>query len=156
MKPLLLLFLGLIGCSTQLTSHDEHEAAANGATSIISRDAVVSNAVRAREHKQFVRAIIESPILESDLPNKVKGTPYAIEYFSMARIAPEIFRIVSLYPDNRDAWVALSKVQLYGDGEYASTYLAYEQAAKEEFPLIFFQACPNWKSLKQIANDNAL
>jgi hypothetical protein len=74
----------------------------------------------------------------------------------MSRIAPEIFRIVSLYPDNRDAWIALSRVELYGDGEYARTYLAYEQAAKEEFPSIFFRACPDWESLKQLANDEAL
>ncbi len=65
MRPLLLLFLGLIGCSTQSTSEDAREIVASGATVSVSRDAAVSNAVGSREHKQFVRAIIESANLES-------------------------------------------------------------------------------------------
>ena len=119
MRPQLLLFLGVIGCSTQSTSDDAQKIAARGGTVSVSRDAAVSNAVGSREHKQFVRAIIESANLESDLPDKVKGTPYAMEYFSMSRVAPEAFSIVSRYPESRDGWIALSKVCAYGDGEYA-------------------------------------
>jgi hypothetical protein len=156
MRPLLLLFLGMIGCSNQPASEELPKTAAIVTTGSVSGDATVSNSVGPREHLQFVRAIIASPILERDLPDRVKGTPYAIDYFCMWRIAPEIFRIVSLYPDNRDAWVALSKVELYSDGEYAGFYSDYEQAAKEEFPLIFFRACPDWESLKQTANDEAI
>jgi len=147
MRPLLLLFLGVIGCSTQSTPDDSQEIVASRATVSVSRDATVSNAVGSREHKQFVRAIIESASLESDLPDKVKGTPYAMEYFSMSRVAPEAFSIVSRYPESRDGWIALSKVCAYGDGEYASSYMAYEGSARREFPTIFFKACPDWESL---------
>lgn len=147
MRPLLLLFLGVIGCSTQSTPDDSQEIVASRATVSVSRDATVSNAVGSREHKQFVRAIIESASLESDLPDKVKGTPYAMEYFSMSRVAPEAFSIVSRYPESRDGWIALSKVCAHGDGEYASSYMAYEGSARREFPRIFFNACPDWESL---------
>ena len=147
MRPLLLLYLGLIGCSTQSTTEDARKIVASGATVSVSRDAAVSNAVGSREHKQFVRAIIESANLELDLPDKVKGTPYAMEHFSMSQVAPEAFSIVSRYPDSRDGWIALSKVYAYGDGEYASSYQAYEAAARREFPTIFFGACPDWESL---------
>jgi hypothetical protein len=147
MRPLLLLFLGVIGCSTQSTPDDSQEIVASRATVSVSRDAAVSNAVGSREHKQFVRAIIESASLESDLPDKVKGTPYAMEYFSMSRVAPEAFSIVSRYPESRDGWIALSKVCAHGDGEYASSYMAYEGSARREFPRIFFNACPDWESL---------
>ena len=147
MRPLLLLFIGLIGCSTQPTSEDARENATIGSTASVSRDAVVSHAVGSREHKQFVRAIIESANLEADLPDKVKGTPYAMEHFSISRVAPEMFSIVSRYPESRDGWIALSKVCAYGDGEYASSYIAYEGAARREFPTIFFRACPDWQSL---------
>jgi hypothetical protein len=151
MRPLLLLFLGVISCSTQSTSDDAHETVACGSTVSVSRDAVVSNAVGSREHKQFVRAIIESANLESDLPDKVKGTPYAMEYFSMSRVAPEAFSIVSRYPQSPDGWIALSKVCAYGDGEYASSYMAYEGAARREFPSSFFSACPDWESVSHKA-----
>ena len=147
MRPLLLLLLGVIGCSTQSTPDDSQEIVASRATVSVSRDATVSNAVGSREHKQFVRAIIESASLESDLPDKVKRTPYAMEYFSMSRVAPEAFSIVSRYPESRDGWIALSKVCAYGDGEYASSYMAYEGSARREFPRIFFNACPDWESL---------
>ena len=147
MRPLLLLLLGVIGCSTQSTPDDSQEIVASRATVSVSRDAAVSNAVGSREHKQFVRAIIESASLESDLPDKVKRTPYAMEYFSMSRVAPEAFSIVSRYPKSRDGWIALSKVCAYGDGEYASPYMAYEGSARREFPTIFFKACPDWESL---------
>ena len=147
MRPLLLLFLGVIGCSTQPPPQDARETATSGSTARVSRDAVVSQAVGSREHKQFVRAIIESADLEADLPLKVKGTPYDMEYFSMSRVAPELFSIVSRYPESRDGWVALSKVCAYGDGEYTPSYITYESAARREFPTIFFRACPDWDSL---------
>jgi len=147
MRYLLLLFLGVIGCSTHPTSENITSLLAGS----VSRDAVVSNAVGPREHKQFVRAIIESANLESDLPENVKGTHYAMEYFSMSSVAPEMFSIVSRYPESRDGWIALSKVYGYGDGEYASFYRAYESAAQREFPTIFFRACPDWESLSHKA-----
>ena len=147
MRPLLLLFLGVIGCSTQPAFQDALETATGGSYVRVSRDAVVSQAAESREHKQFVRAIIGSTNLEADLPHNVKGTPYAMEYFSMSSVAPEIFSIVSRYPESRDGWIALSKVCAYGDGEYASSYIAYENAARQEFPQIFFRACPDWESL---------
>ena len=147
MRLFLLPFLGLIGCSFQSTSDDARVTAACGATTSVSRDAIVSRSVGSRDHKQFVRAIIESDDLEADLPKKVKGTPYAMEYFSMARVAPEVFSIVSRHPESRDGWIALSKVYAYGDGEYASSYSAYESAAQREFPRIFFRACSDWESL---------
>ena len=144
---MLLLLLGVIGCSSQSTSDDAQEIVASGVAVSVVRDATVSTAVGSHEHKQFVRAIIESANLESDLPDKVKGTPYAMDYFSMSRVAPEAFSIVSRYPESRDGWIALSKVCAYGDGEYASSYMAYEAAARREFPTIFFRACPDWESL---------
>lgn len=142
-----MLFLGVIGCSTLPTSQDTQETASSESTGRVSRDAVVSQAVGSREHKQFVRAIIESADLETDLPLKVKGTPYEMEYFCMSRVAPEMFSIVSRYPESRDGWLALSKVYAYGDGEFGSIYIAYEDAARREFPTIFFRACPDWDSL---------
>ena len=96
---------------------------------------------------RFVRAIIEAPNLEVDLPNEVKGTPYAMGHFAMHRVAPEIFSVVSRYPQSHEAWIALSKVCAFGDGEYALPYDAYENAAKREFPAIFFGACSDWESL---------
>ncbi len=147
MRPLPLLLLGVIGCSTQPTFQDAPETATSKSTARVSRDAVVSQAVGSREHKQFVRAIIESADLEGDLPRKVKGTPYDMEFFCMSRVAPEMFSIVSRYPESRDGWIALSKVYAYGDGEYGSIYSAYEDAARWEFPTIFYRACPDWDSL---------
>ena len=154
MKRAILLSFGFIGCHSHIDSVAEQSTTTTNVS--ITQRAVITSKVGSADHKRFVQAIIQSQFLELDLPKNVMGTPYALEYFSMSRVAPEIFRIVSLYPDSRDAWFALAKVHIFGDGEYGPIYSDYEKAAMREFPLIFFQACPDWESLIQIANDEAL
>jgi hypothetical protein len=144
----LILFLpGVIGCSNQLHSVPAPELGTHRSVVDVSSHAVVSNKVGFGEHQQFVRAIIESADLETNLPEKVKGTPYAMDYFSMSRVAPELFSIVSRYPDHRNGWIALSKVHSFADGEYGQSYDSYRIAAQKEFPAVFFTACPDWDSL---------
>lgn len=144
------LFLSLpvvTGCSSQLHSVHGPERGTHRSVVGVSNHAVVSNKVGFGEHQQFVRAIIESADLETDLPEKVKGTPYAMDYFSMSRVAPELFAIVSRYPDHRNGWIALSKVHSFADGEYTQSYDFCKIAAQKEFPAVFFAACPDWDSL---------
>lgn len=153
MKFLPLLFIGAAGCAT----HRDPVAALADRPSpvVISQDAVVSTSASPDDRRRFVKAILDSGHLEADLPEKVAGTPYQMEYFSMSTVAPEIFFIVASAPRDRDGWVALAKIHAYGDGEYARPYNAYEEAAKREFPGIFFRACPDWESLIHHASRSA-
>jgi len=145
MKFLPLLFIGTAGCAPL-----RHPVAASAATSspvVISRVAVISTAASPDDRRRFIKAILDSGNLEADLPEKVAGTPYQMGYFSMSAVAPEIFFIVASTPRDRNGWVALAKINAFGDGEYARSYKACEKAAKREFPGIFFRACPDWESL---------
>jgi len=147
MKFLPLLFIGITGCAMQRTPDAASAPVRESSTVVISRDAVISTTVSPIDHRRFVKAILASAKLESDLPGKLAGTPYRMEHFSMSAVAPEIFYIVAHDSGNRDAWLALSKVHAYADGEYAAVYRYYENAAKREFPGIFCRACRDWDSL---------
>ena len=139
MKFLPLPFIGIAGCA----AHTDPLAAPADRPS----PAAISTTANPDDHRRFVEAILGSANLETDLPSKVAGTPYRMEYFSMSAVAPEIFQIVARDPRDRDRWTALAKVSALGAGEYARAYNASEAAAKREFPDIFFHACPNWDSL---------
>lgn len=147
MKLFPLLFLGFAGCSIHPVPEYASDHGSGFSSAVVSKDSVISNSVGAPDRQRFVQAILESSNLEADLPDKVKGTPYQMEYFSMSKVAHEIFFIVSRDSKNRDGWVALSKVYALGDGEYARAYEACESAARSEFPAIFFGACQDWDSL---------
>jgi len=146
-------FVALVGCTAPskpaLYSPRPYE---QGTDPPLSKLARVGTGASQRDREDLCEGILRARSLEADLPRELAGTRYAMEYFSMSRLAPEAFLMVVAEPSNRRNWQALAKVAAYGDGEYASPYQYFEAAAKAEFPEVFFARCPDWNRLVFKAN----
>jgi len=105
-------FVALVGCTAPskpaLYSPRPYE---QGTDPPLSKLALVGTGASQRDRQDLREGILRARSLEADLPRELSGTRYAMEYFSMSRLAPEAFLMVVAEPGRclwrRRVWFSL-------------------------------------------------